>query len=160
MDLFPSRDQLIDELRAENKRMREDPSYRVYCVVCDQHCKRYTRNLYATPCLILIALFKLHRAHPEEKDFHVKNIWRVAGLGPGGGGRELLGYYNFAHRGERGCWSITSAGKEFVNRKRSVPKYVIVYNEKVIGYSGEEHPFVNIEDALGEKFNYGELMSR
>jgi len=54
-----------------------------------------------------------------------------------------------------GYWKITETGKNFLlNKNLFVSKYVIVYNNRTIEFSKE---MVNVEEALGNKFNYNDL---
>ena len=55
-----------------------------------------------------------------------------------------------------GFYKITEAGIDFVDKNFFVPKYVFLYNNTVQGFSVEK---ISIIDALGDKFNYDELMS-
>lgn len=55
-----------------------------------------------------------------------------------------------------GQWRITADGQEFINAKMSVPKYAHVYDNRKLRLSG---PQVTIQDCLGEKFNYNDLMN-
>ena len=50
----------------------------------------------------------------------------------------------------------TLKGGKFVRNKITVPSHVILLRNEVIGWS-ETH--INIEEALGEHFNYYELMN-
>lgn len=158
MDLFPTRDQLIEELRAENKLLRELPKVIHYCRVCDQHCQQYKRNLYSTPSRLLIALYRLHKKEPEVKYFHIRAIFREANTRAGGCGYELLGKFNLAELGEPGFWKITNPGIEFVRQQRRIPKYVLIYNDNIEGHVEENT--IDIVQALGKKFNLYELLNR
>ena len=58
--------------------------------------------------------------------------------------------------GRSGFWRLTPAGRAWVTRQATVPKYVAVYNNTVLRRYGEG---ISIDDALGRKFNYSELMA-
>lgn len=53
-----------------------------------------------------------------------------------------------------GYWKATDKGKEFVQQKIAIPKYVFTLNNKVIGFSEQQ---INVQDALSKKFSYTEL---
>lgn len=54
-----------------------------------------------------------------------------------------------------GRWRITESGKAFVDMKLMVPKHISFFNSKEWERSDE---LINIKQALGDKFNYDELM--
>ncbi len=61
-----------------------------------------------------------------------------------------------ADGGRAGWWRITDEGEQYLQNKLSVPKYVLIYNGRILGFDG---PNVSIMDALGTKFNYQQLMA-
>jgi hypothetical protein len=52
-------------------------------------------------------------------------------------------------------WKPTLKGLHFANDICSVPKYVYVYDNTVRGFEG---PNIVIQEALGDKYNYAEIM--
>lgn len=56
-----------------------------------------------------------------------------------------------------GFWRITEEGKRFVENKIKVKEKAFLFNNKCYGFNGKE---INIIEALGNKFNYSELMSK
>jgi len=54
-----------------------------------------------------------------------------------------------------GLWKPTLKGLHFANDICSVPKYVYVYDNTVRGFEG---PDIVIQEALGDKYNYAEIM--
>ena len=54
-----------------------------------------------------------------------------------------------------GMYALTQKGRDFVDNKLRVPKYILTYNAQVLGFDGDE---ITIEEALGNHFNYSELM--
>ena len=54
-----------------------------------------------------------------------------------------------------GYYRVTAKGIAFVAGKLEVPRYVILYNNKVLGFSGET---INVIQALKGRFNYQDLM--
>jgi len=58
-----------------------------------------------------------------------------------------------------GFWRITEHGRLFVRGLVRVPKYVYLYNKKVVQRRSPDGTSINIKEALGDKFNYSELMA-
>jgi len=56
---------------------------------------------------------------------------------------------------DSGFWRITPLGIDFVNGKCSTCRHVFLYNKKRYGSSDET---TTIKEALGDKFDYAELM--
>ena len=56
-----------------------------------------------------------------------------------------------------GFWRITPRGREFVMGLR-IPRYIYLYDGKLLEVS--EGETIDIRTALGDKFNYEELMSQ
>ena len=54
-----------------------------------------------------------------------------------------------------GWYHITRKGMDFVQGKITIPKWVKLYNNEVVGFA-EDH--VTIKEALGTKFNYNEMI--
>ena len=54
-----------------------------------------------------------------------------------------------------GMWHPTERGIRFARGEIRIQKYVLTYNNKKIGVEGA---YVRIEDVLGKKFNYEELI--
>lgn len=55
-----------------------------------------------------------------------------------------------------GLWQATPAGVAFAREQQRVPKYVYVYNNTALEFDGEQ---ISIRDALGNKYNYDEIMA-
>lgn len=56
---------------------------------------------------------------------------------------------------DSGLWRMTARGRTFVHGVIIVQQYVLIYDNKTIEFTGK---FINIEQALKNKFDYGELM--
>jgi hypothetical protein len=61
--------------------------------------------------------------------------------------------------GRAGWWRITEKGEAFIRRGLKVPKYVLIYDGRCLGYDDPDE-LIDIEDALTEKFNLDDLMGR
>lgn len=55
-----------------------------------------------------------------------------------------------------GYWRITQKGIEFLNDKMKVPKFAVIYNNKLIRFSDDP---VSVRDCMTKKFSYAELMA-
>lgn len=124
------------------------------CPCCGQFAKVYKRKLHSAMARDLILAYR--RAGTEW--FHVRQV-----LGHDGGDFAKLAMWDLIEEaGERrpdggraGWWQITESGVLFVSGLGQVSKYARVYNGRRINLTG---PLVTIEDCLGERFNYHQLM--
>ena len=55
-----------------------------------------------------------------------------------------------------GLWQPTELGRAFAANKVTVKRYVYVYNNTALEFEGSE---IGISDALGDKYNYAEIMA-
>lgn len=127
----------------------------VVCPCCEQLAKRYPRTIYSTMAASIIAIY---RAAGREW-IHIPTLLdrRAAADVP------KLRHWGLLEEemtlredgGRAGFWRLTEAGVAYVIGNRHVPKTAYVYNNEVLGYEG---PQVSIQDALGTKFDYRELM--
>lgn len=126
------------------------------CPVCERTAKVYKRTIHST---MAASLIKLHNEYGQQwcrpidvvgKDSPdlVKTRWW--GLMEPQGGRRDDGSDRV------GIWRLTGNGVAFVNGLYTVKKYVHVYDNRPLRTSGIE---VGIEECLGKKFNYKELMT-
>ena len=140
-----------------------------YCPCCDQFAKVYKRSIPSVGARLLVVLYHLTKQQPDKEYFHiVDDILRAAPppLNVGGDVAKLA-YWGLVVEKPKdpddttkrtsGYWKITNTGKAFAENNRRVTRYVLLYDSKVIGLEGEP---ITIKDALKNKFNYEELMSR
>lgn len=131
----------------------------VECPACGQNVKVYKRKLNSGMAYFLINLYKLNKKDPENY-FHASNVL---------GKSFSMDYAVLRHwklieekpnddktKRKSGYWKITDQGKDFVKGLISVRTHVHLYNNHVVGFSDEN---LDIETALGNKFNYKELLS-
>jgi hypothetical protein len=129
------------------------------CGECGRMMKVYQRRLSAPMAKGLIKLHFLHRRHPDEKGFHISEIFRDRGdfakLRFWGLIQELPN--TETTKKSSGVWRITTEGKLFVTQNVWVPLYVTLrWGNEHVGFAG---PRVKINETLGKKFDYEELMS-
>lgn len=58
-----------------------------------------------------------------------------------------------------GFWRITDKGKQFADGIIKVQSRILVYNNTFQGFS-DKSELIGIKEALGNKFDYSELMER
>lgn len=132
------------------------------CPACGQNVKLYERNLTSAMAYGLILL-----VNSGNKDFfHIENFLKEQKC-PSSirGDIAKLRYFKLIERqnvkredGSKraGYYKLTDKAYEFVKNKIVVPKFVTIYNKKMYGISKD---YINIEQALGNKFNYNDLMN-
>lgn len=131
------------------------------CPVCSQNCKLYKRKLNAMQAVFLCWLVNRFRDNggcwinvPKE---YKRNIggeygklahWELIELKPND---------DDPSKRTSGLWRPTLKGIDFVNEVQTVPKYIYLYNNLLHKVSKEQ---TTIREALGDKFDYEELMER
>ena len=130
----------------------------VRCPCCDQLVKKYSRKITSTMARSLISLY--HESTSTYSPIHITNIKFVQG----GEFAQMRRWGLIAEaknetttKRTSGLWYITQKGKDFVNGRIQVPMYCDTYNGKTLGFSRET---TTIKQALGNKFDYMELMGR
>jgi hypothetical protein len=125
------------------------------CPVCTQFAKVYKRKLNARMAWTAV---RLYRAGAAERFVHLSSL---AGDGCEGGKLRYWGLVEeeTARRedgGRSGWWTLTPKGVAFVQREVRVPSHARIYDGRCLGLVGEP---IGIGEALGEKFDYAELMA-
>ena len=134
----------------------------MHCPVCEQYAKLYPRSLTSAMAYGLILL-----ANNTADFVHVERFFKDIDGIPSSirGDISKLVYWDFLERkiadrddgsNRNGYYKVTSAGREFVANRLRVSKKVLLYNNESYGFEGQ---LIDIEDALGTKFNYSELMN-
>lgn len=137
-----------------------------HCPTCGQHAKLYKRPINSTMALALCLIYQHFKKHPHHVWLHIAQfliqVKRDSTIA--GGDVVKLRYWGLLERavGERddgsnrvGTYRITELGKNFVEGKIAVPKYVFLYNQRLFRLSEE---MTTIHGALGTRFNYAQLM--
>lgn len=132
----------------------------VECPCCTQFVKVYDkRQITAGMARVLIAMY--HDGGDENGYVHITKFRHIEK----GGDTAKLRFWGLIEPmpGRRqdgstrvGWWRVTNLGKSYVRGTTSVPKYAREFKSNVQKLHGEPR---TIRDALGEKFNYDELMS-
>lgn len=133
------------------------------CPCCGQFTKRYKYKFSENICKFLLALYKIRLK--SERFVHVKEILNVDSsilmsrdfLRPHYFGLIEEGKNEDTDKKKRsGLWRLTDKGVQFCQRSIGVPKYVVIYNNTILGFEGDQ---VYIDDFWGDYFSYREAMS-
>lgn len=129
------------------------------CPCCRQYAKVYRRSIHASMASALIAVYRANGrdwgkvtdllTHRQNADFAKLAHWGLIQADDG-------------HREDgskrTGVWRVTFVGELWLLGKTTVAKYVRVYNGRRLTFVEDEQ--VGIRDALGDEFDYGQLMGR
>jgi len=131
------------------------------CPCCEQHVKIYRRKLNASMARSLLWLVRhcevtkhwcdVPRQAPtwllRSRELPKLAYWRLVETQP-----------NTDDPTKRcsGIWRPTSEGRQFAYSRTVVPSHAEIYNGGVVGYSDTP---TTIREALGERFDYSELMA-
>ena len=147
----------LADARAELFRTRDEGTH---CPCCDQYAKRYKRKLNSgmARCLIWLADAA---GYSSEVYVPVSDTAPASVVGIGGSLATLrhwgLVEQEVSERGQiPGSWRITTRGITFVMGLCVVSRHVFLYNNTAEGFSEET---TTIQQALGNKFDYYELMT-
>lgn len=162
-----SRTQVVKEIRDQLKQEREKPGG-VRCPCCDQFVKLYRRTLNSGMARSLIWLVRYCEGMSE--DARKFSPWvDVPKVAP----RDVIASREFGkleHWGLvkqavntstkqqcSGFWMPTERGVDFVHARILVPARVFLYDNKIEGWSEDT---ISIQEALGMKFDYTDLMTK
>lgn len=133
------------------------------CRTCGQLVKLYKRPISGMEAARLIRLYVASKNNPKKEFFHLRDF-SPAGYNASADFHKLK-YMGLVEekpaessdeKKNSGYWKITDNGKLFVETKSTVPKYALIFDGKLFGFMG---PNQSINDRLGKKFNYGDLMA-
>jgi hypothetical protein len=126
-----------------------------YCRLCKQHAQVYRRVIFSTMAKHLITAYQKHGREWFQKSKTIKDT---------SGNWAKLSLWGLIEEesvrkpdgGRSGWWRLTPLGVRFVKRRETLPKWVLTYNADIIEV--DDSVMVGIEDALGTKFRYDDLM--
>lgn len=128
----------------------------VVCPCCEGLAQRYKRSIGATMAVLLIRTYQagdwIHiqsRTDARGGDYAKLRYW---GLVEARGDRKEDGNWS-------GYWRITELGAAFVERRVKVFKYIYLYQGVYRGYDPDPRATITIDQALGRRFRYDELMA-
>lgn len=130
------------------------------CPCCGQFAKVYKRKFNSGIAKALIDLYR--ETEGGHKWFHARNV--LVGIGSSSAEYSKPEYWGLMERKKEkkedgnisGFYKLTDAGRDFILGRRRVEKFVHLYNTLVYGFSGPE---ITIREAIGDHFNYDELMA-
>jgi len=141
----------------------------VQCPCCTQRVQLYSRKLNSGMAWTLIQIYfetgrcKADSAMDSLLWIPVKEFLRANKL-HNGHDWTLLQHWGLLEERKTdsglpnsGRWRITENGIKFVRNQLTVPKHLSFYNSKVWGKSDE---MINIKQALGQKFDYNQLLNQ
>lgn len=145
--------------------LRDNWEKGIECPCCTQFVKAYKNPLFAASAFALIRLYQYQNNHPDEEWMHVKDFAEASSNTPRAGHFAELRFWGLIEEKPNeddptkrtiGFWRITPRGRDFVEQKIRVFSHGRMFNGKNYGFTGEH---ITISEALGNKFNYEELMS-
>jgi len=132
----------------------------VICPCCEGYVRLYRRKLNSNMARSLIKLYLATETTGSE--WIHSSAFGVEAIGGGDYGKlkfwgliQLQANKDNPKKHTSGMWRITNSGINFVTRRTAEKKYCLIYNDTCYGFEG---PVINIDEALGEHFNYSELM--
>jgi len=128
---------------------------------CGQLAKQYRRKLYSTMVLALVFIYrKQYRAGIDW--IHFREIYTWRGIYVGGDMNKLPHWGLIEQKGNEdqtkrrsGFWRMTQKGIDFVEGKLEIMSHIVLYDNKLVRMEGS---YIGIKEALGERFDYQELM--
>lgn len=133
----------------------------VRCPCCDQFAKRYKRKLSSSMAAGLIWIVGRHASVGDWIDVPATAPkWLVKTAGD----FSKLAHWDFIRARPNddtkkrcsGQWQPTIHGRDFAKGLVSAAKHIYIYNNEITGFSEER---VTIREALGDRFDYAELMA-
>jgi hypothetical protein len=142
--------------------LRENWEAGTDCPCCNRYVKLYKYSFNSAMSRLMIFMYKLHQE--GMKEVHIENEMAKRGI------RSVQVQSKLVHWGlieavanddsskrTSGVYSLTMEGVEFSLCRLKVPKFIKYYNEKV--YERSTHELISIQQGLGKKFDYNEMMS-
>lgn len=139
------------------------------CPCCTRFAKVYKRSLTAAMCVGLIKIYKATVNVPAAQWIHLEDFFKSFPDLPSSirGDVPKLRFWNLIERkpGEKedgnpcnGYYRITHAGMNFVELRGTVPSHARIYDNKLLNFP-EDAKWINISEALRNKFDYLKLMN-
>ncbi len=150
-------------VRQAQEQFRAELREGTVCPCCDRYGKIHRRKLNSGIARVLIGLYRLDRMAAGEW-IHVPTRIDYRSGGSDYGILEFWGLIE--RRGDvkedgnpsSGYYRITPAGIAFAKREVKVVRHLSFYNDAIVE-DDEKSEDVDIREALGDKFNYEELMN-
>ena len=136
------------------------------CFACGRYTKLYKRTMTSAAALWMIKLYRINGAEGREFVYMPPKLKEIGGTASQGGYGNLGQHWELVDRktGRRedgstriGFWRLNDDGRAFVLGDLLVPKHAHIYDNRVFDFDG---PPWSIYDALGEDFDYNDVMNR
>lgn len=136
------------------------------CPCCTQMAKVYKRKIYGKMAAALIKFY--HATKPNFDFVHYNALGSGLVRSTVSGDFAKMVYWGLIEekpnsdpkdedKRTSGFWRITQDGVAFVTAGLLVPKYAFIFDSRLMKFDKTE--MVSIQDCLGEKFSYEELMA-
>lgn len=135
----------------------------VVCPCCDGRAKVYTRDMNRTQARSFIAIAREQRRVGEGVWIHAPTLLRRLLLN-GNNDAGLLAYWGLlaARIGQKadgnprvGFYRMTEKGWAFLRGEITVQSAIVMYQGEHLGFAGRD---IRLADALGQSFDYAEVM--
>jgi hypothetical protein len=136
--------------------LRERVKHGAECPCCAQYAKVYRRKINASMAVGLIRMYRMADTdwvHVPDLNLPGGDLLKTRYWGLIESHPEITEREDGSKR--VGIWRLTGIGERFVLGGFAVPKYAHIYANRALNYSG---PPVSIREALGDRFDYRELM--
>jgi hypothetical protein len=134
----------------------------IECALCGRFDKIYKRKLNSGMARVLILLYKADKKEPLKWVHVLQDLPDVTGGDYGkmvewGLLKKREGAKEEDDNPDNGYYRITAKGQVFCQGQIKVPKYLYFYHDRL--WPVEDDELTTIQEALGTKFNWNELMS-
>ncbi|MBI3654138.1 MAG: hypothetical protein HY231_24160 [Acidobacteria bacterium] len=156
----------IQTMEEGRRLLRENWQKGIPCPLCTQLVKLYRRKLNSQMGRALILIYR-HQANDSRITWLDVNAFLLkCGINSGEANVALLRHWNLLERkperkadgNNAGMYRITELGCRFVRGEIAVPKYIFLFNQKLY-QTCDPVEQITIRQALGQRFDYAELMT-
>ncbi len=150
----------FETLTASRLYLKDHADAGAICPCCGLLVRIYRRPIASPSAAMLILAATQYR----DQLFHQPTLERLAGFTAGDWAKlrywgliEESQVYLGSNQPRAGWWSVTARGWDFVHRRAHVQRYAVIFDSQLLRLEG---PPTSIVDALGTRFNYGEVVQR
>lgn len=119
----------------------------VECPSCHQFAKMYRRKFNAG---LAYAMIQIVRRCDVGEEFMTRDVTNVHDPG-------MARHWGLVDRVPgTNRWYLTQEGEDFVRRRIEIPKHAVLYDNELVEL--DDFEWVDIKAALGDRFDYDELM--
>lgn len=139
-----------------------------HCPCCNKPVRVFTYKFHTTMARVLLLVYRVaEEMKPEGGWFHIQKELEKRGYDhPQDLVYSKLRYWKLieSETGRtgggpgKGVWRITERGRQFAEGKILIERTARIYDKKALP-SGQAQEQVSIHDALGDRFNYDDMMS-